>query len=298
MKKGSLILCICLLLAVTGCSSGQQGQTGAGADATSPGGNMEIGDAVLPEGSSGAADDTENGQKDPIEQTEPAITSFGDNMETGDAEDEVLSEDDRESAGVTENEQKELAELPECYAELIMAATAYLEGNAEEDVDYDFTDLFRLNLSEDAKAQFGYLMEDIDGDGTEELIFGENGPEAWDGVVYDLYTIHDGELVHVFDGWDRNRYYLCENGMIANEGSSGAAYSEYSYYVFEGTELHLVEAVLYNGTDSPDNPWLYSTTTNNCFDLDNAEPIDEDRAWAIIEEYVYTRPTFISFTGK
>lgn len=289
------VLCICLLLTAMGCNSKQEEQTESD-DIPAAGYDTETGSEVLSEDDRESADVTESNRE---EQTESDIPASGSNTETGK---EVLSEDDGESADVSENGQEERAELPQCYAELIAAATACLEGNAEEDGNYDFSCIiygFGPNMDEDDKANFGYLIEDIDGNGTEELIFGENGPGAWDGVIYDLYTIHDGELVHVFDGWDRNRYYLCENnGMFANEGSSSAFTGGNAYYVFEGTELHLVEAVLFNNQESPDNPWFYSTTTDDYYDLENAEPINEDQARAIMKGYVYAHTKFIPFVEE
>lgn len=143
----------------------------------------------------------------------------------------------------------------------------------------------------------GYLIQDIDGNGTDELIFGgnETGPDgARTGIIYDIYTISDGKLVYVLNGWERNRYYLCNNGMIANEGSSGAAHSSYSYFTFEGSELHLVESVIYDGDKDRDNPWFHSTESE--YDAKNAEPISEKRADEIREKYTYEYPAFIPFT--
>ena len=46
----------------------------------------------------------------------------------------------------------------------------------------------------------GYLIKDIDGNGVDELIFGANTDGwdngSWDGVVYDIYTIVNGEVFH------------------------------------------------------------------------------------------------------
>lgn len=288
------ILCICVLLTAMGCNSNREEQTGL--DIPTSGYDIETGNEVLSEDGRESADVTESDRE---EQTESDILASGSDTET---ENEVLSEDGRESADVTENEQEGQAKLPECYEELITTATECIEGNVEEefeDYDYDFSYIIYVyGAYEGASMGLGYLIEDIDGNGTEELIFGENGSGAWDGVIYDLYTIYDGELVHVFEGGERDRYYLCENGMISNEGSGGAAVSVSAYYVFEGTELHLVEALLYNGWDSPDNPWFYSTQTNNYYDLENAEPINEDQARAIEEKYVYAHPTFIPFVEE
>ncbi len=286
------VLCICILLTAMGCNSHREEQTES--DIPASGYDTETENEVLPEDGRESADITESDRE---EQSESDIPASGSDTETGN---EVMSEDDRESAGVTENGQEERAELPQCYEKLIADATECIQGNVKEEVeDYDFSYIiYWYGAYYGASMGLGYLIEDIDGDGTEELIFGENSSGASDGTIYDLYTINDGELVHVFDGGERDRYYLCENGMIANEGSSGASYSRDAYYIFMGTELHLVEAVLYNGTDSPNNPWFYSTKTDDIFDLGNAEPINKDQAWAIIEGYVYAHTTFIPFVEE
>lgn len=139
----------------------------------------------------------------------------------------------------------------------------------------------------------GYILRDLDGNGVEELIFGENGENGWDGIVYDLYTIADGEVVHIFDGWARNRYYLCENGCIANESSGGAAYSTYAYYTYEGTELTLVEAVIYH-----EEMTFYSTEYTTYEEVAapgayremiEVDPVD------IKAKYVYEHPQFTPF---
>lgn len=129
-----------------------------------------------------------------------------------------------------------------------------------------------------------YLIKNIDGNGTDELIFGgnETSPDsAQAGIIYDVYTISDGKLVYVLNGWERDRYYLCDNGMIANEDSGGAAHSSYSYFTFEESELHLVESVIYDGDRDRDNPWFYSTESE--YDTKNADPISEKKADEIKE---------------
>ncbi|MEA4813355.1 MAG: hypothetical protein VB112_00395 [Oscillospiraceae bacterium] len=143
----------------------------------------------------------------------------------------------------------------------------------------------------------GYLIKDIDGNGVDELIFGANtdgwDDGSWDGVVYDVYTIVNGEAVHVLDGWERNRYYLCENGCIANEGSSSAFESRYSYYTYSGTELTMLESVLYYGWQDEEHPWFYSTEDEP--DVKNAEPISQEKATEGMNKYVHEHPQYTPF---
>ena len=83
----------------------------------------------------------------------------------------------------------------------------------------------------------GFRLIDLDGDGIEEMLIGENNLGA--DVIYGIYAIQDGELVRLCTGWDRNRYYLCEGNIIWNEGSSGAAHSSDAYYTYENGQWKL-----------------------------------------------------------
>lgn len=204
---------------------------------------------------------------------------------------------DMETAAVLEITQKEDGGGRDFYEELIAAVRECIRtADVQMPEKYGFSSAM---ITSGSDGTLGYLIEDIDGNGIDELIFGENRSEpdgSETGIIYDIYTISDGELVHVVDGWERNRYYLCETGMIANEGSSGAVNSNYAYFTFDGTALQLVEAVLYDGVKDSDHPWFYSTGSE--YDAKNAEPISEERAKEIMEGYVYTQPTFIPFAGN
>lgn len=210
---------------------------------------------------------------------------------------EFQSQAAAETAGLSEPEQKEYKEGGGFYEELIAAARECVLTRDETILaDYDFSSAL---LTTGSYETLGYLAEDIDGDGIDELIFGENGTETdseWGGIIYDIYTVSDGELVHVLNGWERNRYYLCENGMIANEGSSGAANSSYSYFTVESSALRLVESVIYDGTRDAGNPWFYSTESED--DAENAESISEEKAAEIRDKYVYKHPVFIPFVEE
>lgn len=89
-----------------------------------------------------------------------------------------------------------------------------------------------------------------------------------------------------------NRYYLCENGMLANEGASGASDFRYSYYTFDGVKLHLKESVIYDGGREEEQPWFYLSgemdSDESGGSAEDAEPISEMRA-----EEINTYPAFI-----
>lgn len=181
------------------------------------------------------------------------------------------------------------------YDELIAEARNVLEnsdGNYPE--EEPFSHVFYQHWDYET---LGYLIKDIDGNGVDELIFGANTDGwdngGWDGIIYDLYTIVNGKVFRVLDGWERNRYYLCENGCIANEASSSSSESSYNYYAYSGTELTLVESVIHNSFQDEKNPWFYST--ENEPDIKNAEPISQDKAAEVMNKYAHEHPQYTPF---
>lgn len=281
-RIGISVLCICILLTALGC----------GADAV----NEELLDESLEPAAATESDQEEQTEAGGHDNAIPVSES---NIDT---ENEVLSDESKEPAAAAESDQEEQTKRYDQYEELITAAKECIEGKDEESEEYDFSYIIYLfGPYYGASAGLGYLIEDIDGNGSDELIFGQNSTPgtAADGIIYDLYTISDGELVHVFDGGERSTYYLCENGMIANEGADGAAMSVYAYYTFEGAEIYLVEAVLYNGWgDNSDAPWFYSKKTDSYYDTENLESISEEQARTIMEKYVYEHPKFTPFVEE
>lgn len=92
----------------------------------------------------------------------------------------------------------------------------------------------------------GYMLLDINNDGTQELIIGLIGYD-YTASILDLYTISDNQLVQIISAGERNRYRLLRNGLIYNEASSGATESAYSLYEFDAksTSLKLKECFIY-----------------------------------------------------
>ena len=176
--------------------------------------------------------------------------------------------------------------LPEQYNKLINDVNAVLNGEAVE--SDEFSMIFRMLAGTDYAQNAGFYVTDLDADGTPELFLGENQPQSTNTVFYDLYTIKDGELVHVFDGWDRSRYYLVNNGGIAHEGSSSAFESSTAFYYYTNGELKLMQSVIYNSNVNPNNPWRISTTS--AYEVsDDDQLIDETEARYLLAQYPYVQ---------
>lgn len=91
-----------------------------------------------------------------------------------------------------------------------------------------------------AYQNLGYLIQDIDEDGIEELLLGENDPNpdgGYNGIIYDLYTYREGKLQHIFSGWSRSRYYLTNSNEIICEWSSSSDEHGKTHYLYENGTL-------------------------------------------------------------
>ncbi|WP_026667790.1 hypothetical protein [Butyrivibrio sp. AE2005] len=128
----------------------------------------------------------------------------------------------------------------------------------------------------DDDVTVGYFIKDIDGDGIDELFFGscrnddnEYYSSPFDCVIYDMFAIRGGKLTHVFSGAERSRYYLCENGAIANEGASSASETVWSFYKYHEGELELIEG-LYTCLDSELTEHMYYTDGSKESEVDDS----------------------------
>ena len=182
--------------------------------------------------------------------------------------------------------------LPEPYAELIGRVTAVLQGTGE--AGDDFSVIFSMLAGHESAENAGFYVVDLDKNDTPELLLGEYQPSMKAPVFYDLYTIKDGELVHVFDGWDRSRYYLCENGEIAHEGSNSAFNSFTSMSYYEDGVLRLIGSVIYDANANPNYTWFLSTSSETEVDAD-ARPLEEADARYTLAMYPYKQVELDSF---
>lgn len=166
---------------------------------------------------------------------------------------------------------------PDPYAQTL---DLYREGIAQgwDAEQYAANELCYLCGLETAQDALGWCETDLNGDGVTELIVG-NG-----SVIYDLYTLSDGQPVLVLSGGERNAYFILEDGRILNQGSSSAASSFTACFRLEGTELVPEKSVIFDtgswylGVD-PSDPAL-------------GEPVEESQAQAIQAEWTPIVPEY------
>ena len=134
----------------------------------------------------------------------------------------------------------------------------YITGYPDNDY---ITNIYNKNLLN----KVGYIQEDINVDGIEELLIGEIAKDDWKGVVYDIYTMIDRKPVHVVSGGARNRYFICDDTFLCNEYSSGANENGWLVYILveNSTELFPQVGFKYDGYKNSKNPWFISYDFKN-----------------------------------
>lgn len=144
-------------------------------------------------------------------------------------------------------------------------------------------------------SDLGYILLDIDHNGTEELIVGEIGEYGGgSGFFFDLYTLVGGQPSLVINSGERDQYYLCNDGYIMNEGSDSASTAYCTYYGIDiYGNLALAEAVIYDDEVETEGPWFYSVTGLESTDR---SPISEQVAQQIINKHACASIEFIPFS--
>lgn len=157
----------------------------------------------------------------------------------------------------------------------------YSDGWSRDDfLNAEFSDAFGGYSLEDIL----YAYYDIDKNGVEELLILESMTYS----ILDAYTIDGGELVHLLSSSDRDRFYLCENGVILEESSGGAMYSTWFFYSYHNGELSILEWYDYSDT-------LWTHTYYDDYGNEMTDVITEEEAiqgmdtylYAVLEEYTW-----------
>ena len=180
---------------------------------------------------------------------------------------------------------------PAAYDEL-MTNICNLRSAGARDIETDFShDLLSVN---DYYQTPGWLLRDLDGDGIPELLLGANWDEGHT-VIFNIYRSGGTRAVRVVNGWNRNRWYLCTDGSLANEGSSSAFESSYSYYRYTSGELQHLETLLYLDDGSGGSPWRYSVTTDQYVNSGDFHSVTEAEATAVMDKYTHETLAFTPF---
>lgn len=126
-------------------------------------------------------------------------------------------------------------------------ATVIGEYYAALSEGYDAAQMMELGLNYMTAERFfaeplediGYVVTDLDEDGTEELVIGSlKDDEFYGKLIFSLYTLDEKDVPQLlFDSTERNRYYYAGSFCFANLGSSGWNSSFVTTLKLEGHEM-------------------------------------------------------------
>lgn len=139
----------------------------------------------------------------------------------------------------------------------------------------------------------GYILKDLDQDGSDELIILSRGSLESsryqnEDMLYAVYTMKNGKPIRVLDSWTRSRNYLCADGGIYSEGSDGAAYFTACIYDIKDGKAVVREGVQTtdrmdaNGEYLEGTVYLRMTESHKLYD---GEEISEEQADADLARY-------------
>lgn len=110
-------------------------------------------------------------------------------------------------------------------------------------------------------SQAGYWLEDVDNNGTEELLIGETDASgAYGGMFFQLYTLAGDTPVLMASSTEYSRCYLCTDGSVAVEESGASDAASWAYYTVDSDQavLTLTETVFCGSADDGSVCWFYS----------------------------------------
>lgn len=161
--------------------------------------------------------------------------------------------------------------------------------------DYDYIEgtngIGELIMSGDDKVleQVGYTFEDVNEDGTVELIIGgiyEDDATNQSQTIYSVYTFQDTPHL-LLEGWSRNRCFLLEDGTFFNEGSAGAIYKIFEHVKLEpnATEVSYIDYYFSYEKDASMEEIGYYHNQMGEWDPNVSEEMTEDAFWEKFADY-------------
>ncbi len=171
-------------------------------------------------------------------------------------------------------------------------AAVSARAGAEELTEAGLNYMLAYDYGEAPLDSAGYALMDVDGDGVNELLIGSLAGDAYNRqIILELYTVRDGEAKPVFTSGERDRFYLCSDGTVAEEASSGAMNSAWCYYDYRSGEITERQSLIFNAAADRENPWRSLVNGAD-------SPISEEDAMNFFMAYqnLYITPEYIPFS--
>ena len=220
----------------------------------------------------GCGNSTNTSEEIKPSQTEENSLDMDSENIIGESDLDDIVEEEAEKSGTDDSDDGGTVQLKPCTTYQNILDNAYEVIIADNGTDIFLSDeMFNYDGIREAKMGrdtdealegIGYTYYDVDDNGIEELIIADTGPEGWNNRILLMYTLYDDKPVLIIDGWARNRYYLLNDGTIYNEGSSGAAYTDFGIYRMaeDGKSMEVIDYYYSGSYGDSEYSWFYNTT--------------------------------------
>ena len=203
-----------------------------------------------------------------------------------------------------ETEGEALSDSDEAfYAQQIMRYYTAISNQWDESTyfDHEMSALAAYYYEGNPLDNVGFAFMDLDGDNVRELLIGAIKNAERDPLVFEIWTLKNGEPVMLAQSGSHNRYYMQyaqKDGRwsVAYAAENGAANHAFYHLQLAEGEFKVTQGVIFDAIANENNPWFMA------YDLDwntsNDMPIDEETAMAVIEaeRNVYTAIAYLPYS--
>lgn len=168
--------------------------------------------------------------------------------------------------------------------------------------DHEMSALAAYYYEGNALDNIGFACMDLDGDNIPELIIGAIHNSEQDPLVFEIWTLKNGEPLLLAQSGSHNRYYLQyaeEDGLwsIAYEAENGAANHAVYYLQLLDGKFEVMQGILFDALSNENAPWFMACDLD--WDISNDTPIDEDTANAVMEagRNIYTTIQYLPYSS-
>ena len=173
---------------------------------------------------------------------------------------------------------------PAHYGAILEDVTAMLNGQepAYFAAGDELSSVYSMVANSEYAKNFGYAVVDINGDNVDELLIGENQGEMNGTVFYNGFTLVNDQLKELFNGGERDCWYVSDGNTFVNVGANSAFSSgSYAYTLDEGN-LKFSDGIVYD-SEAAGGPWFKVVGA----DAAVQEPISEAEVTAFEDAHPY-----------